>query len=295
MVRRFHLANEAPHLEFSDPFDRADQAPLNSPLATGLAALDMLIAGVPDVGIVTIAGRPAMGSTALALQVAITAAELTCRPVLVASLGDSAVSMAIRAASLLVARPKGGQHGESAGARPRASAIHTDRLSRLRARGFAIKDQLELASNGLRETLSDIQSSCGSTPAVTVVDRGDLLSDSVGYSRRDADSGPCAHAQWLYRLSREFNTRIVATARVDKRVECRADRRPSLGDLTPESMTLALASEATLIAYRDEVYDDDSPDRGWGEIAVCSNRWGPVGRTRIRFEKGQWSEATLPA
>lgn len=280
---------------FGDAFDRALRASQFRPLPTGFVDLDAFLVMPPESGMITIAARPAMGSTALALQFAMAAAEYTGRPILVASLDDSAVTMAIRAANLLDV----GQDEQ-----PKLDTIHprrrgivatrSRRMTRLRERGFVIRDSLELASEGLRESLLRIRNRYGSAPAVTLVDRADLLrANGIGPRKGNADS-PTGRAQWLAGLSEQFGTHILATARVDKRLEERDNKRPRLADLTPESFALAQASDATLFVYRDEVYSDSSDERGLGNVIVVANRWGLLGTMFLQFNRGRWSDYGAP-
>lgn len=90
----------------------------------------------------------------------------------------------------------------------------------------------------------------------------------------------------LKNLAKELKIPVVALAQVSRDVEKRPDKRPNMGDLSDAS---EIEKEADLIAmlYRDEVYNEESPDKGIAEINFEKNRHGPIGVIRTVF-KGQF-------
>lgn len=95
----------------------------------------------------------------------------------------------------------------------------------------------------------------------------------------------------LKNLAKELHIPVIALAQVNRNVDSRENKRPSMGDISDCS---EVEKEADLIAtlYRDEAYHEDSPDKGIAEIDICKNRHGPTGVIRtvwrgqfMRFEE----------
>lgn len=87
----------------------------------------------------------------------------------------------------------------------------------------------------------------------------------------------------LKELARELDIPVVALAQVNRNVEGRENKRPSMGDIK-DSGSIEQEADIVITMYRDDVYDENSPDAGIVELNVAKNRHGPTGLIRCTWE-----------
>ncbi|MDD3293753.1 MAG: replicative DNA helicase [Geobacteraceae bacterium] len=246
---------------------------------TGFIDLDEKTAGFQRSDLIIIAGRPSMGKTAFALNIAQYAsmyAEPRC-PVAVFSLEMSKEQLVTR---LLCSE-----------ARVDASRLRTGNL---------LEGEWEKIMHGA-EKLFEAQLFIDDTPAISVLEMrakarrlkaehgiGMIVVDYLQLMR--GGGSPESRQQEISEISRslkalakELALPVVALSQLNRGLESRTDKRPMMSDLR-ESGAIEQDADVIMFVYRDEVYNKDNPDvRGKAEIIIGKQRNGPIGTVNLTF------------
>ena len=110
----------------------------------------------------------------------------------------------------------------------------------------------------------------------------------VDYVQRIRGNGDQKHqqvghvVQSLKTIARDLSIPVVALAQVKREVDSRTNKRPNMGDLS-DSSEIEKESDQVLTLYRDEVYDEQTPEPGIAEIQICKNRHGLIGTVKASW------------
>ena len=245
-------------------------------VSSGFRELDNITAGLQRGELIIIAGRPSMGKTAFALNIAEHTALADDNPVAIFSMEMSASALAQRMISSL--------------GRVNAHSIKTGKLEekdwnridgaiqQIKNAPIYIDDTPSLTPIELRARARRIQREKGLE--LIVVDYLQLMSVPGSNENRAVEISEISRN--LKALARELNIPVIALSQLNRSVEQRTDKRPQMSDLRDSG---AIEQDADLIAfiYREEVYDKETDKKGVALIDIAKQRNGDIGEFNLTF------------
>jgi replicative DNA helicase len=246
-------------------------------LATSFTDFDEMTSGLQEGDLVIVAGRPSMGKTAFAMNIVEHTAIKSSKPVLVFSMEMPGEQLAMRMMSSLGRieqhRVRTGKLEDSDW--PRIS----NAVSLLSEAALFIDDTPALTPNEVRARARRLSREHGQLSLI-VIDYLQLM--TVGGYRENRTLEISEISRNLKALAKELKVPVIALSQLNRSLEGRNDRRPVMSDLRESG---AIEQDADLIAfiYRDEVYDENSQDKGIAEIIIAKQRNGPIGKVRLTF------------
>ena len=247
-------------------------------LPTGFSDLDRQTAGLQPSDLIIIAGRPSMGKTTLALNIAAHAGMRTGKPIAIFSLEMSKEQMALR---MLCAEARVDS------AKLRTGFLSSDDWKPLtdaagdlcNRENIYIDDTPMQTALDIRAKARRLRSEQGDLGLV-IVDYLQLMQGRSRAENRQQEISDITRA--LKALARELNVPVVALSQLSRAVEQRRPAKPQLSDLR-ESGAIEQDADVVAMLYRDEVYDEETDERGVAEVNVAKHRNGPTGTVRLAF------------
>lgn len=245
-------------------------------VATGFQKFDALTAGLHGGELIIIAGRPSMGKTTLAMNIAENAAIAGKVPTAIFSMEMSAEQLAFRMIGSI------GRVNQSNLRTGRFSDEDWTRINSAVAimsqAPIFIDDTPALSPTDIRARARRLKREHGL--GLIVVDYLQLM--GVVGTRENRATEISEISRSLKALAKELNLPIVALSQLNRGVEQRTDKRPVMSDLRESG---AIEQDADLIAfiYREEVYDPDTPRKGVADIIIAKQRNGPIGDFHLTF------------
>jgi len=240
-------------------------------IPTGFPDLDRRLGGgLAEGSLVVIAGRPSMGKTALALQIAYNVADQG-HPALVCSQEMQDTQLIDRAVSFVGRVPLSKLlTGED------LTSDDHDRygtaLMRLHKAPLFLDEQGSLRPADVRRKARKVRSKGGLS--VLVIDYLQLMVGDTNGENRTREVTQIT--QDLKALAKELRCCVIALSQLNRQVEARPNKRPIMSDLR-ESGSIEQDADVILAPYRDEYYNADSPYKGRAELLVLKNRQGASG------------------
>jgi len=246
---------------------------------TGYHDLDQKTSGLQGGDLVIIAGRPSMGKTALALNIAEHVAVENRLPVAVFSMEMSGTQLAMR---MLGSIGHLDQHKLRTG---RLTDEDWNRLTnavgKLHDAPIHIDETPALNTLDLRSRARRLHRQYGKLGLI-VIDYLQLMSATSGSEDENRATQISAMSRSLKALAKELDVPVVALSQLNRGLEQRPNKRPVMSDLR-ESGAIEQDADLILFIYRDEVYNDSTPDKGVAEIIISKQRNGPIGTVKLTF------------
>ena len=248
-------------------------------MPTGFTDLDKMTSGLQPSDLIIIAGRPSMGKTSLALNMAEHVAIEKKMPVAVFSMEMASMQLTTR---LIGSVGRVDQHKMRTGQLDDDDWEKlTDSLGQLNEAPIHIDEGSALNTFEVRARARRLQRQVGQLGLI-VIDYIQLMSAPSGKQTENRATEISEISRSLKSLAKELNVPVVALSQLNRSVEQRVDKRPVMSDLR-ESGAIEQDADVIMFIYRDEVYNPESPDKGLAEILLAKQRNGPVGVVKLTF------------
>ena len=252
-------------------------------VSSGYADLDKMTCGFQNSDLIIVAARPSMGKTTFAMNIAEHAAMTQDKPVIIFSLEMPSEQIMMRMLASL---------GRINQTKVRTGQLDDDDWARLSSTmGLLIEKGKMFVDDSSGLTPTELRSRARRIArdhdgvSMIMVDYLQLMKVPSLADNRTLEIGEISRS--LKALAKELECPVIALSQLNRTLEQRADKRPINSDLR-ESGSIEQDADLIMFIYRDEVYNEDSADKGVAEIILGKQRNGPIGRVRLTFQ-GQFS------
>jgi len=247
-------------------------------IATGFTDLDRMTSGLQEGDLIVIAGRPSMGKTSLALNIAEHIALVLKMPVAIFSMEMGATQLAMRLM---------GSVGRLDQQKIRTGRLTNDDWARLSGALGKLNDapihiDETPAMNALevRARSRRLARQYGGKLGAIVVDYLQLMQAVSDGENRATEISEISRS--MKALAKELKVPVLALSQLNRSLEQRPNKRPVMSDLR-ESGAIEQDADVILFIYREEVYNPDTQEKGVAEIIIGKQRNGPIGMVRLAF------------
>ena len=261
-----------------EELEKVSESPENvTGVPTGFTELDDLTRGLQKGDLIIIASRPSMGKTALAINMALYASGHAQIPVLFFSLEMPKEHIAMR---LICSEAKVNNRKLLVG---NLEQDDWDKLmegtTHMMEAPLLIDDRSAISPNYIRKVIRQAKKEFPALGLV-VVDYVQLMQSNLRNPSREQEMSEISRS--LKAIAKEFSLPMVVLSQLNRGLERRTEKRPIMSDLR-ESGALEQDADVIFFIYRDEVYNEDTDDKGIAEISIAKHRNGEIGMRRLAF------------
>ncbi len=253
-------------------------------ILTGFIDLDKLTSGFQRSDLVIIAGRPSMGKTAFAMNIAEHCAIRQNLKVAIFSLEMTDVQLAMRSLSSLSSvnskNIREGNLGDGKDAEQNWAQI-SHALDILNEAPIFVDSSPGIAPHDIVARCRRLNREANGLDLI-IIDYLQLMQVKDTELNRNTELSMITRD--LKFLAKELNIPVIALSQLNRGVESRVKKEPMMADLR-DSGAIEQDADIILFIYRDEVYDPDSKDCGTADIIVAKHRNGEIGRVKLAFLK----------
>ena len=247
-------------------------------IATGFTDLDRMTCGLQEGDLIVIAGRPSMGKTSLALNIAEHIALVLKMPVAIFSMEMGATQLAMRLM---------GSVGRLDQQKIRTGRLTNDdwerlsgALGKLNDAPIHIDETPAMNALEVRARSRRLARQYGGKLGAIVVDYLQLMQAVSDGENRATEISEISRS--MKALAKELKVPVLALSQLNRSLEQRPNKRPVMSDLR-ESGAIEQDADVILFIYREEVYNPDTQEKGVAEIIIGKQRNGPIGMVRLAF------------
>ena len=245
-------------------------------VATGFTKLDELTSGLQPSDLIIVAGRPSMGKTTFALNIAQHAAIQGGIPSAIFSLEMAKEQLALR---MLCSEAKVDAHRLRGGFLSEADWPKLTRAAgNLSEAPIFIDDTPGLTALEMRAKSRRLKAE--RKLGLVIVDYLQLMRGRADSDTREQEISDISRS--LKALAKELTVPVIALSQLNRRVEERGDKRPQLADLR-ESGAIEQDADVIIFLYREEIYNRSENNRGKAEIIIGKQRNGPTDKFELAF------------
>ncbi len=245
-------------------------------VSTGFDKFDEMTTGLQEADLVIVAGRPSMGKTTFAMNIAENAAIGDKVPVAVFSMEMPGDALAMRMISSLGRVDQ--HHIRTGNLTDEDWARITSAIHILSEANIYIDDTPAMSPNEVRARARRLKRQHGL--GLIVIDYLQLMQVHGGSENRATEISEISRS--LKAMAKELKVPVIALSQLNRSLEQRPDKRPVMSDLR-ESGAIEQDADLIVFIYRDEVYNEDSPQKGVAEIIIAKQRNGPIGKSLLTF------------
>lgn len=268
---------QACFLELAEKLEKMKDTNNNDDIATGFKNLDNLLGPISRGELIIVAGRPSMGKTTFALNIA-KEAILANKKVLFFSLEMPKDQITAKVASSIgrfnlqtIFKKEFGSDEDWSN--------YSLAVSRISDKKFKINDDGTLTVLEMKSCARDVMNEFSGLDLI-IIDYLGLIKASNPEANKTEQIGNISNN--LKRMARELNVPVLAVCQINRGVEGRPDKRPNMSDLR-DSGEIEQDADKILFVYRDYIYNPDANEKE-AEIIIRKNRNGVVGTAKLRFE-----------
>jgi replicative DNA helicase len=245
---------------------------------SGFTDLDTMTSGLQPGDMIVVAGRPSMGKTAFALNIAEHVGVDLGLPVAIFSLEMSGPQLAMRLLSSV---------GRLDATRVRTGRLNDEEwekmtvaLGKLHSAPIHIDETGAITATDLRARARRLARQFGGKLGLIVIDYLQLMASSKENENRATEISEISRS--IKSLAKELKVPVIALSQLSRKVEERTDKRPLMSDLR-ESGAIEQDADIIIMMYRDEYYKPDTQDKGLAEVIINKHRNGPTGTVKLTF------------